>query len=69
MDNLKMRVFKNELVAVVNQYDSLPIEARRLVVKEVYDIVKAASEEQINRELEESKQREDGVENGISESV
>ena len=53
MENALIKDFENNLINTINSYD-LPIEVKRLVLHEVYDIVNDKANEQINYELSQT---------------
>ena len=51
MDNLKIRMFREKLISDLNEED-LPIECKRLVLKEIMSVVNDAADGQIEKERE-----------------
>ena len=51
MDNLKIRMFREKLISDLNEAD-LPIECKRLVLKEIIALVNDAADGQIEKERE-----------------
>ena len=59
--NFRLRLFQDNIIDVVNQFDDLPFEGRRLVLESVMHLVEKKADEAILIEREES--------NGTSESL
>lgn len=58
-DNLKIRVLREDMIALLNQ-STLPIEVKRMVVKEVHDLVNDLADKTVQAELEaEAKAQEE----------
>ena len=51
MDNLKIRMLREKLISDLNEVD-LPIECKRLVLKEIMALVNDAADSQIEKERE-----------------
>ena len=51
MDNLKIRMFREKLISDLNEAD-LPIECKRLVLKEIMSVVNDTADGQIEKERE-----------------
>ena len=51
MDNLKIRMLREQLINDLNEVD-LPIEVKRLVLKEIMSLVNDAADGQIEKERE-----------------
>ena len=51
MDNLKIRMLREQLISDLNEVD-LPIECKRLVLKEIIALVNDAADGQIEKERE-----------------
>ena len=51
MDNLKIRMFREKLISDLNEAD-LPIECKRLVLKEIIALVNDAADGQVEKERE-----------------
>ena len=51
MDNLKIRMLREKLISDLNEVD-LPIECKRLVLKEIIALVNDAADGQIKKERE-----------------
>ena len=51
MDNLKIRMLREKLISDLNEVD-LPIECKRLVLKEIIALVNDAADGQIQKERE-----------------
>ena len=51
MDNLKIRMFREKLISDLNEED-LPIECKRLVLKEIIALVNDAADGQVEKERE-----------------
>lgn len=51
MDNLKIRMFREKLISDLNEVD-LPIECKRLVLKEIIALVNDTADGQIEKERE-----------------
>ena len=51
MDNLKIRMFREKLISDLNEVD-LPIECKRLVLKEIMSVVNDTADGQIEKERE-----------------
>ena len=51
MDNLKIRMLREKLISDLNEAD-LPIECKRLVLKEIIALVNDAADGQIEKERE-----------------
>ena len=51
MDNLKIRMLREQLISDLNEED-LPIECKRLVLKEIMSVVNDAADGQIEKERE-----------------
>lgn len=51
MDNLKIRMLREKLINDLNEVD-LPIEVKRLVLKEIMSLVNDAADGQIEKERE-----------------
>ena len=69
MDNLKIRMLREQLISDLNEAD-LPIECKRLVLKEIMSVVNDTADGQIEKEREmlmksqskeEAKQDAEGV--------
>ena len=56
-DNLKIRVLREDMIALLNQ-STLPIEVKRMVVKEVHDLVNDLADKTVQAELEAEMQDE-----------
>lgn len=61
MNNLSIVDFRFTIEKFIREYD-LPIECKRMVVKEVYDNLKAEAESTIYREVEERERKEKVIE-------
>ena len=58
-DNLKIRVLREDIIALLNK-STLPIEVKRMVVKEVQDMVNDLADKTVQAELEaEAKAQEE----------
>ena len=51
MDNLKIRMLREKLISDLNEVD-LPIECKRLVLKEIIALVNDAADGQVEKERE-----------------
>ena len=51
MDNLKIRMLREKLISDLNEVD-LPIECKRLVLKEIMSVVNDTADGQIEKERE-----------------
>ena len=59
--NFRLRFFQDNIIDVVNQFDDLPLEAKRLVLESVMHLVEKKADEAIVKEREEQY--------GITESI
>ena len=50
--NFRLRLFLDTIIDVVNQFDDLPLEGRRLVLESAMHIVEKASDKAIVKERE-----------------
>ena len=50
--NLRLRLFLDTIVDVVNQFDDIPLEGRRLVLESAMHIVEKAADKAIAKERE-----------------
>ena len=60
MDDLKIRLFKNDIINYINSVD-LPMEVKRLVLVDIYNQVSTQAETVIKAQLEEHKKGEQQI--------
>ena len=71
MEDLKIRLFRQDLVQYINSVD-LPMEVKRLVLKDVYNEVSDVTETIIKSELDKQKaesNKEEVSADGIDENL
>lgn len=67
--NFRMRLFLDTIIEVVNQFDDVPLEGRRLVLESAMHIVEKAADKAIAKEREsmEDENAESVLENQLGE--
>lgn len=67
--NFRLRLFLDTIVDVVNQFDDIPLEGRRLVLESAMHIVEKAADKAIAKEREsmEDKDAESVLTNKLGE--
>ena len=50
-DNLRIRVLRNDITTVLDK-STLPIEVKRMVIKEIHDLVNDLADKTVQAELE-----------------
>lgn len=58
MNSLQIREFSQSIINFINE-NPLPLEIKRLAVKDIYQQISEASEKQIYQELEEKKKEKE----------
>lgn len=66
--NLAIRAFRNKLINSINE-ENLPIEVKRLVVREILDQINETSENEIQFEIKKLEENKEEKENGSTEST
>lgn len=66
--NLAIRAFRNKLINSINE-ENLPIEVKRLVVKEILDQINETAENEIQFEIKKLEENKEEKENGSTEST
>ena len=56
-DNLRIRVLRNDITTVLDK-STLPIEVKRMVIKEIHDLVNELADKTVQTELEQEQAKE-----------
>lgn len=52
--NEQIRLLEETLIATLNTFENVPIEAKRLILKEIYSMVEAKADEIISEEKQDA---------------